>query len=104
MYALMEPQQYAVQMQRQAIHEIEEAKPDFLVFVAVSWSWMAQPTSNTEILEWTQKYIQTDFDEAGLIDIQTITPTVYRWGEQAIAAIPRSQYYVRVFKRRDFSY
>jgi len=103
MYPLMETQKYAVEMQRQAIQEIEQAKPDFLVFVAVPWSWMQRESSSTEIMEWAQKYIQTDFDQVGLIDIQA-EHSVYRWGEQAVAAIPRSPYYVWVFKRRDFSY
>ena len=104
MYPLMESQRYAAEMQRQASHEIEQAKPDFLVVVAVSWSWMRQPTSNTEILKWTQEYIQAEFEEAGLIDLKRTENTVYRWGEQAVAAIPRSKNYVQVFKRRDFSY
>jgi len=103
MYPLMETQKYAVEMQRQAIQEIEQAKPDFLVFVAVPWSWMQRESSSTEIMEWAQKYIQTDFDQVGLIDIQA-EQSVYRWGEQAVAAIPRSPYYLRIFKRLDFSY
>ena len=104
MYPLMERQKYAAEMQQQAIREIEEAKPEFVVFVAVPWSWMQRSTSNIEILTWVEKYLQTDFEEVGLADIQANDRTVYRWGTQAVAAVPRSEYYVQVFKRLDYSY
>jgi hypothetical protein len=101
MYPLMELQKYASEMQRQAIREIEAAKPDYLVFVATPWSWMRQPTSDTRIMDWTQSYLETNFNQIGLIDIQALDRIVYRWDEKAVGAIPRSPLFVCVFKRRD---
>src|SRR5258707_5957015 len=38
-YGLMEPQKYARQMQEEMIHEIESARPRFLVSVVLLNSW-----------------------------------------------------------------
>jgi 4-amino-4-deoxy-L-arabinose transferase-like glycosyltransferase len=47
-YGLMEPQKYARQMQEEMIHEIELARPRYLVSVAIDVSW--SPSSESEQL------------------------------------------------------
>jgi hypothetical protein len=42
-YSLMEPQKYAHQMQLEMIHEIELARPKYLVFVGMTDSWLKRP-------------------------------------------------------------
>src|SRR5207244_12207014 len=39
-YGLMEPQKYARQMQEEMIHEIERARPKYLVSVVMFYSWL----------------------------------------------------------------
>ena len=101
MYPLMEEQKYASNMQEQMIQEVEQAKPDFVVFVSVKVSWLRQEKSDMHIVEWAEKYIGTSFDQVGLADIQGKGQTVYRWGDKAVAAIPRAQNFVWIFKRRE---
>ena len=101
MFPLMELQKYAGEMQREAIQEIEEAKPEIVVFVSVRWSWGRHPESNSGILEWADKYVEANLEQIGLADIQSMDRTVYRWGEKAVAAIPRSPQFLWVLKRRD---
>jgi Dolichyl-phosphate-mannose-protein mannosyltransferase len=63
-YNLMEHQEYASQMQRQMISEIEAARPEFVVFVDVPYSWGVRPGSDTGILAWAQQYLQTQYEPA----------------------------------------
>ena len=49
-------------------------------------------------------YLGEEYDQVGMVDIQSADHTVYRWGSDAVGAIPRSPFNVRVFKRLDFSY
>jgi hypothetical protein len=100
-YPLMEPHPYALTMQREMISEIERAQPEFIVFVDVPWSWLGRPDSHHEIFEWFETYGPRHYQSIGLVDIQSADRTTYRWDEKAVAAIPRSSTYVRIFKRSD---
>ena len=100
-YGLMEPQPFAEQMQREMIAEIESANPEFLVFVGVTTSWVARPDSHTALFDWFDQVSREKFQQVGLVDIVAADQTVYRWGEKAVAAIPRSRNYLTVFRRSD---
>ena len=100
-YGLMEPHGAAERMQREMIAEIEAANPEFLVFVAVPSSWLARSESHTFIFDWFDRISRERYQQVGLVDIRSADETVYRWDEKAIAAIPRSRYYLTVFKRSD---
>jgi 4-amino-4-deoxy-L-arabinose transferase-like glycosyltransferase len=56
MYPLMEPQPYALQMQREMTQEIEAKAPDFLVYVPGADSWNVRPESDQTILHWFYKF------------------------------------------------
>jgi len=68
-YALMEPQPYASQMQREMIEEIEKGAPDFVVFVHVPTSWLMRESSSREIFEWFDRYRASHLDLLYLIQI-----------------------------------
>ncbi len=78
-YPLMEPQPYAVEMQKEMIREIEKANPDYVVFVCVTTSWLRFPSSNPLIFDWFGKYQQEHLQLAGLVEIASDGPTEYRW-------------------------
>ena len=68
-YALMEPQPYAHQMQLEMIHEVETARPRFLVLVVMNKSWLAGPDSDQTIFKWADVYCDAEYEEIGLINI-----------------------------------
>jgi hypothetical protein len=68
-YGLMEPQPYAHQMQEEMIHEIEAARPKFLVLVVANKSWLVSRDSDLTIFRWTDSYCDANYDEVGLINI-----------------------------------
>jgi hypothetical protein len=98
-YELMEEQKFASAMQGQMIKEIEAARPEFLVFVDVGYSWFPRPRSDTMIFDWAKKYLQENYELVGLADIAR-GRTEYRWDEDARAHPQASPNNVRVFRRR----
>ncbi|MGC2108778.1 MAG: glycosyltransferase family 39 protein [Candidatus Korobacteraceae bacterium] len=99
-YGLMEPQPYALEMQKQMISEIEAAQPEYIVFVSVPESFGRLSTSNPHIFNWMNYYLPAQYDIVGVADM--VTPTMYVWGDEAKDYRPRSPSFLRVFKRKAF--
>jgi hypothetical protein len=99
MYPLMEDHSFAVDMQKEAMAEIEAAQPKSLVIVAVGGSWLFRPKSEKQILRWANGYHRKDYDLAGLIDVAGPMST-YHWGKDAIGYKPRSQFFLEVYRRK----
>lgn len=100
-YPLMESQRYAMQMQHEMIREIEAARPKFLVFVAVTTSWLRQPNSHAEIFDWFDQYSAADFQLNGLVNIVSPEHTDYYLPLSADPqSIRPSKYYLLIYKRK----
>ena len=100
-YPLMEPQSYALPMQQQMIHEIETAKPAWVVMVRIGASWDKRPRSNTLIFDWFfNHYSPENLETVGVIDIVSLTQTDYYWQAEGRPMPPRSEFYVEIFKRK----
>ena len=96
-YALMEKHPYALTMQEEMIRQIEEAKPDYVVFVQNHFSWLTTPDSEKKILNWWPTYWSDNLEL-----VQTITT---RQGEDELSektpeAAGRSGNYLLVLKRK----
>lgn len=68
-YPLMEAQRYAGQMQSEMIHEIESAKPKYLISATIDTSWLHSPRSENRIFEWAQRYIADNYIPVGFVNI-----------------------------------
>ena len=68
-YGLMEPQPYARQMQQEMIHEIEAARPKFMILVVIDTSWLIGPDSDQTIFRWADRFCNADYEPVGLINI-----------------------------------
>ena len=99
-YGLMEPQPYALEMQKEMIAEIEAAQPEYIVFVGVPQSFGRLPGSDEHIFRWIDSYLGARYDIVGVADI--LQQTNYVWGDEAASYRPQSSSYIRVFKRRAF--
>jgi hypothetical protein len=100
-YPLVERQPFALAMQQEMCREIELAKPEFLVFVHIAVSWMAEPDRKRFIYQWAEHYIDRHYRPVGLVDMLSPTTTDYQWGEQAAQAHPHSAQYVWIFQRKN---
>ena len=100
MYPLMESNPFARSMQQEMITQIETAKPEFMVSVNITMSWLVKSSSDKTIFKWFESYCPQFYDLAGIVNILPSGQTVYRWNEQAVNYKPASEYWVAVFKRR----
>ncbi|HEV2390913.1 MAG TPA: glycosyltransferase family 39 protein [Verrucomicrobiae bacterium] len=96
-YPLMEPQPYARAMQQEMIHELQQAKPDYFVFVSQPSSWLPQPGSDVSVMEWFINYRQEHLDSVGLVDILPDGTTQFSWSG---TNNPRSDQWLQIYKSR----
>lgn len=76
-YALMEAHPYAARLQEEMIKQVEEAKPEYVVFIQNQSSWLTQPESEKKILDWWPKYWEQN--------LQLIQTVATRQGAQEFA-------------------
>lgn len=98
-YGLMEPQPFALTMQREMIREIEQARPAYIVVVRIATSWLVRPDSHTEILQWTQRYTETGYELVGAVD-PAPGSSVYLWDQDVWRHPDLAACKVLVWKRR----
>lgn len=98
-YGFMEEQKFASQMQQDAIHAIEEARPEYIVNVNVFFSWFPRPKSDRTIFEWARKYLQDQYERVGVIDLLQ-QQAEFRWDDAAGTYQPHSPNYVEVFRHK----
>jgi 4-amino-4-deoxy-L-arabinose transferase-like glycosyltransferase len=82
-YALLEPQPFALEMQRKMIGEIEAASPEFIVTAGDTMSRSRHADASPDIFNWWENY-QTNYTRVGLADIISPTETEYAFGKDAI--------------------
>jgi len=92
-YPLMENQKFALRMQSDMIHEIEDTQPKIVVFVdTLSWNWnpnwdASEPHMN--IFTWIRGYLDAHYDLIAEVPIEGATSNL--WGSPC-------RYYI--FRRR----
>ena len=100
-YALMESHPFALDMQKEMIQEVETAKPKYFVYVNIPYSWLIKSQSNLLVFKWLKSYLIKHYECIGVIDIVSLTKTLYLWEEKAKRYIPRSNHNLSVFKRKN---
>ena len=99
-YGLMETHQYALRGQLEMIHEIESAKPEYIVFVGVGSSWLATRESAREIFRWMHNYTDQFYETAGAVNLEPGEESRYAWGADAYVYKAASSAYMTVYRRR----
>jgi len=100
-YPLMEPHPYAKKMQREMIEQIESNRPEFLVFVNVSTSWLVRSASEKMIFSWLNDYLQKYYETVGVLDILSQESTVSYWDDESHKYSPRSESWLAVYRRKN---
>jgi hypothetical protein len=102
MYGLMEQQKYDVEMKQEMIHEIESARPEFVVYSRIPSSWWtgSPPQDSFSFFSWANNYLNTYYELVGVADMIGVGYTEYHWGDEAAEYQPHSPLTVEVFKRR----
>jgi hypothetical protein len=97
-YALMELHPYAAKLQDEMIRQIEEAKPEYVVFVKNPLSWVARPESERRILEWWPQYWEQHYRLEHTI---TTRQGVEEFSTKAPAPAGSSGNFLLVLKRKN---
>ena len=97
-YSLMEPQPYAEQMQEEMISEIEAARPEYIVSVNITSSWLKRSNSRLRIFKWANSYIAAGYRLTGVIDIVSADRTEYHWDVETSPYTPRSPHNLLIYK------
>ncbi len=99
-YALMEEHRDAPKMQREMIREIEQNKPEYLVQVGYKYSWLLRDSSDTEILDWMERYTKEFYQLTGLVNTGPDGKTVYLWDDAAKKYQGRLQQFLMIYRRQ----
>jgi hypothetical protein len=99
-YALMESHPYAHRLQEETIHEIEAARPKWIIVVRIGNSWLIRPSSDRTIINWLGSYLVANYDVDGVVEVTKDAPATYRWGKDSFTGTPASPKYVMVWRRR----
>ena len=98
-YPLVEAQPLAPLMQADFIRDVEAAKPEYIVLVNVSASWLIQQNAPAGLFRWMSNFYERRYQQVGVIDI-TRQGTIYRWDRDAVNYRPQSSNYLLVMRRR----
>ncbi len=98
-YGMMEQQPFNLKMQEEMISEIETAKPKFVVFCRVSTSWLARKESPMRLFNWSDQYLQKNYELVGVADILP-EGTRYLWNADVKNFNGQNQNSVLVFRRK----
>jgi hypothetical protein len=99
MYGLMEPGQLGAEMQREAIDEIEAAKPKYILYIGHPQSWLCSPDSPTLVLQWGPEYYSRYYTITGVVDTVSPAQTDYFWDEEAEYHPPCAPLHICVYER-----
>ncbi len=100
MYDLMKLSPYARAMQIELQHDIEAAKPLYLIFVLVSTSWSRTANSNVGFFTWSNAYARQYYDQVGAVVFAAAGPSDYAWGPAAVARKKGARADIFVIKRK----
>lgn len=99
MYDLTKSTPFAPAMQRELRHDIETAKPLYLVDVHVPTSWNITINSDQEIIRWSSEYEREHYNLAGKIVLAADGRADYLWGLEATRQ-KDAWMYVSIFRRK----
>lgn len=98
-YALMEPQSYAMTMQQEMIREIESARPEYMVLIADTSSWLAIPSSDRTVLRWFEQYSKQFYEVVGVVGTRPANEMFCLWNDDAKVFSGSVKQYVALYRR-----
>jgi hypothetical protein len=70
-------------MQRELIAEVERARPDYVVYVNDTLSWLPRASSDCGVFDWWKSYWSTNLDLMTIINVKQV-------GDDGVGPDPRS--------------
>jgi hypothetical protein len=102
MYDFFVPQPFAEKMQRDMIAQIQEARPEYLVFVKQPVSWDLRGNferlGTTPVMTWLPKFVAASYEPVGVVLLKP--DPEYYWGREAAHRTPPLDPFIGILKRR----
>jgi hypothetical protein len=99
MYALTEPLPLAQKMRDEFAHEIEAAKPRYVVFVDIITSWTSLTQADTSILTWWNDFAK-QYEAVGAVKLTADHPSEYYWDETVVRSLDLTECHLIVYRRK----
>jgi 4-amino-4-deoxy-L-arabinose transferase-like glycosyltransferase len=98
-YGLMEPQPFAERMQQEMAGEIEAARPKYVVFVAIPYSWLRHNDSKDFIFDWFEDYSVRKLNLIGLVNLVSPHQSDY-YLPYASEPVTLSPFQISIYERK----
>jgi hypothetical protein len=99
MYPLMEKHDFAEEMRKNFIQDIEEKNPRYLILVNISYSWLGNTNSQLEIQKWFMNYRRnTSLIPVGVVELFH-NKSHYTWGADIRWPV-NSKNWIVIFERK----
>ena len=105
-YPLTEPQPMAATMRAEFIHEIETARPKYVVYIDTLPSWCSTiiPGDTQRLLDvlndWWDTYAAQNYQQVGAVDTAEDQPSKFYWDEQLSSRTNTSPAEISIFRRK----
>ena len=99
-YALVERHPFAKRLQQQVAQEIEAARPEYVVWARVDYSWLEQPGADHFLFDWVEGYLRDHYRLEGVVEVPEEGLGRAVWGDDAATWRPRTKDHLLVYRRR----
>jgi hypothetical protein len=98
MYDLVQDHPFREKMETEMKDEIDRAHPDCVVFVNLTFSWLATDSKAAEsITTWMKNYTDKSYAPYGVVAFGSRQPI---WGADCLTQVPLSDRFIIIFKRK----
>jgi len=101
MYDLVQPQPFRERMEKEMISEVEQGRPDYIIFVNLLMSWLPFPEENLKgIQDWMEHYTESHYAPYGVV---TFPPNQYCFRPDCLKLVPARNRFIIIFQRKDLT-
>ncbi|MFN5459394.1 MAG: hypothetical protein ACK5AY_05750, partial [Bacteroidota bacterium] len=86
--------------QREFTTAIEKNNPKFFVYFNNPLSLLVQPNTDKHVFIWAKKYISSNYNLVGLVDMVSPNKTNYVWKENLQSYVARSSNLIYIYERK----
>jgi 4-amino-4-deoxy-L-arabinose transferase-like glycosyltransferase len=98
MYDLVQDQPFRERMEKEMLAEVDKGRPDYVVFVNLSFSWLPRPPENIRaIQDWLAIYTASQYEPYGAV---TFGMNQYIWGHDCLQLVPPGHRFVVIYRRK----
>lgn len=96
-YPLMEPNDFAIGLQKEMISDLQRTRPKYFVWVNSPYSWLMQQGSDQEIIRWFDKYRKSQLEE---VVVYVLVDPYQVERREANDPAPRGLHWMAVYQRK----